>query len=163
MIDVGEKLYDAFYDWIPLRIGTTIPVIRKRPNAPAPSGHYIVIDDTASLDQFGRTSQGYRSSTDFQSKVQDWVGAVALWEVGARSAALTRLIAELDLLESVQYFSALGISILRPEPIVPIPSLEDSTWTEQYRVEIRVAVATGQQDTGVVGINTISLSTDFQP
>ena len=163
MIDIGDKVYNAFYDWIPTRIGSTIPVIRKRPNAPAPAGHYLVIDDNASLQPFGRTSQGYRSSTDFQSKVQDWIGSVALWEVGARTAALTRLVAELDLNESIEYFSALGISILRPEPIVPMPSLEDSDWTEQYRVEIPFAVATGQQDTGVLSIDTISLSTDFQP
>lgn len=157
MIDVGQKVYEAFRDWIPTRIGTGIPVIRRRPNAPPPKGQYLVIDDGTSLGMTGRTSHGYRTPTDWQSKVQDWSGTVALWEVNARSAALAQILVDLDLNESIQFFSDKGITIFRTGPITPMPSLEDSDWVEQFRVEIMIGVATGQTDETLTYIEDVEL------
>ena len=159
MIDVGQLVFEAFLDWIPTRIGTSIPVIRRRPNAPPPKGQYLVIDDGTSLGMTGRASHGYRTPTDWQSKVQDWSGVVALWEVNARSAALTQILADLDLQESMQFFSGKGITIYRTGPITPMPSLEDSDWVEQFRVEIAIGVATGQTDEALTYIETANLGT----
>lgn len=157
MIDVGQIVFEAFRDWIPTRIGTTIPVIRRRPNAPPPKGQYLVIDDGTALGMVGTASHGYRDATDWQSKVQDWSGTVALWEVNARSAALAQILVDLDLNESIQFFSDKGITIFRTGPITPMPSLEDSDWVEQFRVEIMIGVATGQTDETLTYIEDVEL------
>lgn len=157
MIDLTQTLFEAFRDWIPTRIGTEITVIRKRPNAPAPKGRYLVIDDGVGLEPVGQASLGYRTPTDWNSRVTDWSGVIALWEIGARSHALATLIADLERQDAREFFDARGISVFRPGPITPMPSLEDSDWVEQYRVEIPVGLASGQTDESLTYIETVDL------
>lgn len=157
MIDLTQPLFEAFRDWIPTRLGTGVTVIRKRPNAPAPKGHYLVIDDGVGLEPVGQASLGYRTPTDWNSRVTDWSGVIALWEIGARSHLLATLLADLELHSAREFFSGKGISIFRPGPISPIPSLEDSDWVEQYRVEIPVGLASGQTDESLTYIETVDL------
>ncbi len=155
MIDPAQQIYDAFYDFITGRF-PGMKVLRRRANSPAPKGQYLVIDDLAGLLAYGTASQGHKSETDYQSKVLDFTADVAIWEIGAGCSTLVRLMSDLDLQDSVEFFVARGVSILKRGGVVPVPSLDDQNYREQFRLELSVAVSVGQSDESLGYIETVS-------
>lgn len=156
MIDPAQILFDSWYDWIASR-GYGVPVLRRRANAPAPKGHYLVIDDSVGIRPVGRVSKGYQSPIDYQSKVNDYRGQVAIWEIGGGSAILAQMVIDLELQDSLDHFEARKVSILKPGEISPIPDLDDEQYREQYRVPFEVLLALGAIDETLSYIETVPL------
>lgn len=160
MIDPAQQIYDCFYDWLTGRF-PGMKVIRRRANAPAPKGHHLVIDESQGMIPSGTSTHGFQDATDFQSKVQDFTGEMAIWEIGAGSGTLARILADLPLLASSEFFGSRRVAILKQGGIVPVPDPDDNQYREQFRLGLTVAVSVGQSDESLTYIETISVTNNI--
>lgn len=148
-----DELYQFLYAWANTNLGDlACPVIRAYQDAPPPTTDtYLVIEDSQMWDPVGQVSRGgllpgALPNTYTRDLVTDYSVSVILWEVRGRGDRLRSLIASLDMLSVQQVWEAAKVSVMNRGVITAVPTLQDSRWRQQHRVELTLGVANARRE-----------------
>jgi len=140
-----QELYNHLYAWVSTNLGDlNCPVIRAYQDSPAPAvDAYLVIGDDQGWDSVGlvtRTGLEASQMTYTRTLVTDFSVTVVLWEVRGRGDRLRRLLSSLDTRDVQQSWQSAMVSVMRASPITSSPTLQDTRWRYQYRLELTLGI-----------------------
>lgn len=146
-----QALYNHLYSWATqfLPIELACPIIRSHQDAPAPQADapYLVIEDSLGWVPQGTTTIGplVETTPDNYSRnlVTDYEVTVVLWELRGQGERLQSLRHSLDLLNCQSLYQSAKVSVLKTGPIQKVPTLLDSRWLHQHRLELTLGVTGG--------------------
>ena len=144
----AQELYKFLRDWMLLvRPGT--PVVRSHQDTAAPTtGQYLIIDDSAEWEPYGRASVGDIDDDGARDLKHEYTTEVGLLDVRGDGEALRDLLESLETRDIQQLFQAAGVSVLRPGTVKKMPQLLDSSkWLKEYRLDLTLGVARVKTET----------------
>lgn len=141
-----QELYNHLYSWANTSLGDLpCPVIRAYQDAPPPvTDTYIVIDDDGGWDSVGSVTRNdleASGSTYSRKLTTNFVVSIVLWEVRGRGDRLRRLLASLDTREVQLDWQASLVSVMSASPVTASPTLQDTRWRHQHRLELTLGIA----------------------
>lgn len=135
--EIGQLLRDQF-----LMLYPDVPVVFSHQDAPAPGGHYLVIDYGGTWHHIGpQASHQIQGREDLSNPcVDSYSGRIQVWEIATNPAAdelgpfdvLQAFIEYLDTDAGHSAFGSNGFSILRTDGPMESPSLKDNQWTREH-------------------------------
>jgi hypothetical protein len=124
-------------------------IIASHQNAPAPSGPYIVINQSPnSRDRFGRASKGETKDDGTRVLVSDWVLEMEIREYNGVGDRLEKLVDSLDR-EDIQrdYFQANNLAHYNQAQVLYVPRLLNEEWENEALIELQLGKAEGTTET----------------
>lgn len=136
----NAELFDFMRGIIMPMVPDTMPVVRAYNDAPAPAPQktYIALEDDANWTVIGfRTDGDIDVSGLKRIVITDYEIKFIIWEVRGEGEHLRNIIERLQLFSVRNQLSSAGLSILRTNPVLRVPSLQDkSFWTTNHRIEV---------------------------
>lgn len=151
-------IYQFLFDWakqvLITEAGLTITIIQAHQDAPSPTGLYLAIEAVPNRQKIGSASFGDVELAgagplehEVLVMVNDYVLSVELWEVGGTGEALRILLDSLDRPDIQGLWTTAGFSMLVPaSPIQHMPNVQNSRWTKECFVELRIGTAEKTED-----------------
>lgn len=134
----ADELYAFLRTWM-LTI-VAVPVIRSHQDAPAPKGTYMVIEE-GNWHPIGQADKMTHDPAEINPRRYDYQVPLALWEVGGRNDNLLALGEALETQDTLDAFSAVGLSVTQVGIIQDLPRLTDKKWERESRVDWTLLVA----------------------
>lgn len=157
----AQELYKFLRDWM-LLVRPATPVVRAYQDAAPPTtGQYLVIDDSAEWEPYGRASVGDLGEDGVRDLKHEYTVEVGLIDVRGDGEALRDLLENLETRDAQLLFQAAGVSVLKPGVVKKMPQLLDSSkWLREHRLDLTLGVARVKSET--VGIFTsVEFVADF--
>ena len=144
-----ETLYSFLFDWLTAVLPAQTLIIESHQDAPAPSGRDVAIEMEGNWDGLGHSAQ--RVSHDgattadqvaaFSTRVADYEVALSLIEVDGDGELLRTAIESLETQGVSLTFTDQKVSVLRCDPVLAMPQLQDKTWRKEHRVQMFLHIA----------------------
>ena len=144
----AHELWDALYAWVH-GVLPGVEVTESHEDAPSPEGNYICIDYAGSWTMAGTSASRMLSGdTSLPSpRIYVYRGKVQLRDVEGDGENLSLLLESLEDLAVQAQFEAAGISVLRSEGPVLMPSLQQSEWRRESLLTLEMTWARGYEGT----------------
>lgn len=136
----NAELFDFMRGLIMPMVPPDMPVVRAYNDAPAPTpqGTYIAIEDDANWKAIGfRTDGDVDVTGEKRIVITDYEVHLILWEVRGEGENLRNIVEHLQLFSVRNALLDAGLSVLRTNPVLRVPSLQDKAfWTTNHRVDL---------------------------
>ena len=144
----AQELWDALYAWVH-GVLPGVEVTQSHEDAPSPEGNYVCIDYAGTWTMAGTSASRMLSGdTSLPSpRVYVYRGQVQLRDVEGDGENLSLLLESLEDFAVQAQFEAAGISVLRSEGPVLMPSLQQSEWRRESLLTLEMTWARGYEGT----------------
>lgn len=144
----AQELWDALYAWVH-GVLPGVEVTQSHEDAPSPDGNYVCIDYAGTWTMAGTSASRMLSGDTFLPSPRIYVyrGQVQLRDVEGDGENLSLLLESLEDHAVQQDFEAAGISVLRTQGPVLMPSLQQSEWRRESLLTLEMTWARGYEGT----------------
>jgi hypothetical protein len=118
-----------------------IPVIQDQQDESAPSGLYIAIQGSPTIEPFGTPYIEAQDGTDTRGLVQTYKATIIFWEVNGNGSSLVAIRESTYLTAMQDLLASEAAMILDTGTIDDVSFKVDNTWKRQSRMAMNLSVA----------------------
>ena len=121
----------------------TVPVIQDQQDesAPLPSGTYVAIQGSPTLDPFGTPFVEDLDTNGIRGYIQPYTATIVFWEVNGNGSKLNAIRETSFLTSAREALDSQYVTFLDTTPVTDVSYKLDNAWKMQSRMQMTVSVA----------------------